>query len=290
MSYRDRKGQSPSLYDSNRRPERDQSSQSSSGAAPHGREQDEARPWHVDPAEVDRYLAEREQAIRLERPDNFQRDRQAPNPRQTNDRTSSRSPAADYSLRSSRNQPLPEPSDLQWPDLDDDQWPAVGDDPFPDSYEPSREPAPAPAPRPPRSRRRPATLRAPARSRQARTLPQVRVPRFVSSAALVSDRTSLMLLAATAFSIVVMWAVFGSRISHAGPVVALHLDAVGVPDRWGPAKSLWRLPLLATMVPLMNLVIAWAIARFDQFASRFLLATGLCLQLLVWIAAIRFLW
>ena len=67
-------------------------------------------------------------------------------------------------------------------------------------------------------------------------------------------------------------------------VLVQHLDAAGIPDRWGPPRTLWRIPLIVVGVTAMNATLAWFLARSDRFAGRFTLATALVVQLLAWIA------
>ena len=40
-------------------------------------------------------------------------------------------------------------------------------------------------------------------------------------------------------------------------VMVMHLDPAGFPNGWGTPTVLWRLPLIAGMSLLMNLVVAW---------------------------------
>jgi hypothetical protein len=68
----------------------------------------------------------------------------------------------------------------------------------------------------------------------------------------------------------------------------VHLDAAGFPDAWGVPSVLWRLPLIAGMTLLMNLVVAWFIAPIDRFAARFVIAAALGVQVIVWVAVFDF--
>ena len=99
---------------------------------------------------------------------------------------------------------------------------------------------------------------------------------------------SLAAIAANAISLAAMAAVLSSQLGELPGSLALHLDAAGLPDRWGPPKTLWRLPLLAGMTTLMNLVVAWAISPVDRFAARFVLAATLVVHLIVWVAVFDF--
>jgi hypothetical protein len=116
------------------------------------------------------------------------------------------------------------------------------------------------------------------------------MPGFLVRAELVNDPIALGLLAVSAFGLAVMAATMGSRLGSVPDTVVVHIDAAGTPDRWGPNTTLWRLPLMAAMVTLMNLVGAWFLARRDAFAGRFLVATALGVQIIAWVAVSRYLW
>ena len=99
---------------------------------------------------------------------------------------------------------------------------------------------------------------------------------------------ALALLGANAISLGAMAAVLSSQMGGLPTSLAIHLDAAGVPDRWGSPKTLWRLPLLAGMTTVMNLVVAWAISSVDRFAARFVLAAALVVHLIAWVAVFDF--
>ncbi len=99
----------------------------------------------------------------------------------------------------------------------------------------------------------------------------------------------MSLFAMSALSLVLMLLVVANRQASVPDAFIVHFNAAGVPDRWGVPSFLWRLPLMATMLTLMNLLIAWAIAPHDRFASRFALCASLVLHVVVWIALFRYL-
>ena len=146
---------------------------------------------------------------------------------------------------------------------------------------------PTPAP-PPRRTRAATTGRSRARARPVVGLPAVRLPSLVTGSDLAGDRTALAFLGAGLVSLAAMAIVLGTQLSGLAPMLALHLDAAGQPDRWGPPRVLWRLPLLAGMTTLLNLVLAWFVSRFDRFAGRFLLAAALVVHLIAWVAVFDF--
>lgn len=139
-----------------------------------------------------------------------------------------------------------------------------------------------------RSARPPATARARTQNRAGArptfALPSVRLPSGLAGSGLLGDRTALTLLGAAILSAAVMALVLSSQIPNLPPSLTLHLDAAGLGDRFGPPEVLWRLPLLAAMATLLNLVLAWFLARSDRFAARFLLAATLVVHLIAWVA------
>ncbi len=100
----------------------------------------------------------------------------------------------------------------------------------------------------------------------------------------------MLLLGIATLSGLIMAGVLAGRTGDLPGVIALRTDAVGAATRWGTPSSLWELPLLAGMVTLANVILAWWLASFDQFASRFVLAAAIVVGLLTWIPLVRFLW
>jgi len=116
------------------------------------------------------------------------------------------------------------------------------------------------------------------------------LPRFLSGAAIWSDSTALVLFAGSALSLIIMTLLVANRQNAVPPGFPVHFSASGIPDRWGVPSLLWRLPLMAAMLTLMNVLVAWTAAPHDRFASRFALCASLVIQLVVWIAVLRYLY
>ena len=199
----------------------------------------------------------------------------------------------------SRRSRADDPSDpTAWADVTE-EWAADTDQGWQD-LDAAPDPPAAPVRRPAAARRARASTggtgvagtaarrRARAETRPNLTLPTVRVPSLFANAHLVSDQTAVMLLIANVVSLGAMALVVGSQLSGLPAVLPIHLDAAGRPDRWGPARLLWRLPLLAAMTTLINLVLAWFLTPLDRFVGRFLLAASLVVQVIVWIAVFDF--
>jgi hypothetical protein len=179
-------------------------------------------------------------------------------------------------------EPPPDPLDpFAW-DLEATEATAVESAPARDDWEDEPEPPEVPV------RRVPAARRAPARSGARVRAPQVRVPSGLVDNDLTADPLSLGLLGINLASVVLMALVFATQAGKLPPTFVQHLDAAGLPDRWGSARVLWRIPLLALGVTAMNTVLAWFLARRDRFASRFVLAAALFVQIIAWIALFDF--
>ena len=122
------------------------------------------------------------------------------------------------------------------------------------------------------------------------TAPSVRIPNVFSRVELLHDQVAVALLSLAILSAALMAGVLASRIGNLPDVIALRYDATGSATRWGTPESLWELPLLAGMITLINLVLAWWLASIDRFASRFVLGTSVLVGVLAWISLVRFLW
>ncbi len=151
---------------------------------------------------------------------------------------------------------------------------------------PTEAPASVLTPRRARASTRP---RRAARPTPSVSLPTVRLPAFVARSDLLADRTALALLGAGLISAAAMAAVLNTQLAGLPDSLVIHLDAAGQPDRWGEPRVLWRLPLLAAMTTLINLVVAWLVSPLDRFAGRFLLVAALVVHLIAWVALVEFL-
>ena len=131
-----------------------------------------------------------------------------------------------------------------------------------------------------------------ARSRPRASMPAVpklAIPRSITSAALLADRTAIVLIGLSVVSLIGMAVLVSNRLPALPPEIATHVSASGVLGNMAPRSVIWRIPLLAAMLTLMNLVIGAFAARFDRFASRLVLSAGLAVQFLAWVALLRIL-
>lgn len=205
-------------------------------------------------------------------------------------------PPAGAVARREPPQEYPEQSDWDDPLVWDPPQGQSSDDPSQTDYAPL-----VPAGRSSRNRARPRAAARPDRSPPRRTARRsgpnqtdlgrrLRASRLGATGELLADQPALVLLGLAALGLAGMWAVVGLRMGALGPALELRLDAEGSPSSWGSPDTLWRLPLLATVATLMNVLVAWRAASADRFASRFMLAAALLVQVLAWLALIGLAW
>lgn len=115
------------------------------------------------------------------------------------------------------------------------------------------------------------------------------MPSAISQADLVNDAPALAMIGIGLVSLAGMAILVANRAETLGPSFATHVSASGVLKDIRGSEALWRLPLLATMLTLMNIGAAWFISPIDRFASRFLIAAAIIVQIVAWIALIRIL-
>jgi hypothetical protein len=140
-------------------------------------------------------------------------------------------------------------------------------------------------------RRQSAAARRPSRPQ----VPQIRVqrptlPRFIVRAELANDPLSLAMIAGAILGLALMAVLVANRADVLPTSFATHVSASGVLDNFAARDSIWRLPLLATMLTLMDIGIAWIVMRLDRFAGRILIGGALLMQCIAWVAVFRLLW
>ncbi|CAN0294486.1 unnamed protein product, partial [Phaeothamnion confervicola] len=106
---------------------------------------------------------------------------------------------------------------------------------------------------------------------------------------ILSDRTALAFIGIGVVSLIGMAVLVSNRISTLPAQIGTHVSASGVLEDFASRDAIWRIPLLALMLTLMNVVIGVFAARFDRFASRLVLAAALVIHFLAWIALLRIL-
>lgn len=135
-----------------------------------------------------------------------------------------------------------------------------------------------------------AAFRPAARTRPPRQPPAIAVPPFLANASFVQDRLLLGTLGVLLGSLALLAAVVGNRIGEMPPAVVLHLNAAGVADLWGTRDTLWRLPLAAAMLTVMNVIAGAFLLNLNRFVGRFLVASSVLVNVLAWIAVAMIFW
>lgn len=124
-------------------------------------------------------------------------------------------------------------------------------------------------------------------TRVPRTRPGL--PTAISQADLVNDAAALSTIGIGLAGLAGMAILVANRADTLAPTFATHVSASGTLENFEHFNNLWRLPLLTAMLTLMNIIAAWFISPLDRFASRFLLAAAVVVQLVAWVALIRLL-
>lgn len=269
--------------------------------------------FDIDPADIDRYLSGRERTQSRDggaRPSNLNHQRTTASELDRLRRTLGQSPPRGRAPRDieraaapERERPRPErPSSSRQPRMRDEVAP-------PPEREPRRAAStsayadadhfPTVAPEeelweddiPPPRRRSGAAVRRPSMPRVPQvTMHRPTLPRFIVRAELVNDPPSLAMIAAAILSLALMAVVVANRANVLPASFATHVSASGVLDNFAARESIWRLPLLTTMLTLMDIGIAWIIMRLDRFAGRILIGGALLMQCIAWVAVFRLLW
>jgi hypothetical protein len=139
---------------------------------------------------------------------------------------------------------------------------------------------------------RPGWQRSPARSggtAQRQPITRPTLPPAITQADLVNDAAALSIIGIGILSLAGMAILVANRADSLAPTFPTHVSASGVLEDFRSSNHLWRLPLLSAMLTLMNIVAAWFISPLDRFASRFLLAAAVVVQVVAWVALVRIL-
>jgi hypothetical protein len=104
---------------------------------------------------------------------------------------------------------------------------------------------------------------------------------------LMADHIASGLIAVGVMVPLLMVAFLYSQYEGIGAVVPLHWDAHGDVDSVGSRRDLWRLPLIATLILMLNTTLATVAVALDRFMARFLVAMTPAAQGIVFIALIH---
>lgn len=115
------------------------------------------------------------------------------------------------------------------------------------------------------------------------------LPTFITNTPIAKDRMALGMFGIGLLSIVLMVIVVLVRRDGLENVIFTRVNADGGPENLRNASAIWNLPLIATMVTLINAALAWFLARWGEFLPRFLGGGALCVQFIVWVAVFAYL-
>jgi hypothetical protein len=121
-------------------------------------------------------------------------------------------------------------------------------------------------------------------------LPTITLPKSVTNSPLLADMGSLVMIGLAILSVALMAFVVSDRITILGDTIPTHVSASGDPENIRTSEAIWNIPLMAGMVMLMNIGASWFISTIDRFASRFVLASGLLVHFIAWVALFKYLW
>lgn len=120
-------------------------------------------------------------------------------------------------------------------------------------------------------------------------MPSVRVPHAISEAAVLGDRTTLLLFGLGLVSLVSMAIAVSTGIDSITAMIPTHVSASGVAEDIRTRDAIWRIPLMVGMLGLMAAIASWFIAPLDRFASRVVQAGWLTTSIIAWIALLKYL-
>jgi hypothetical protein len=106
------------------------------------------------------------------------------------------------------------------------------------------------------------------------------IPPAIANADIVNDMPALVFVGLSTIGLAAMAIVVANRVDTLPPVIATHVSASGVLENFASRSTIWQVPLLTLMF----------VSPLDRFASRFLLATGVIVQFVAWVALFRILW
>jgi hypothetical protein len=104
---------------------------------------------------------------------------------------------------------------------------------------------------------------------------------------LFADRPAVgLILLGGALIAAMVWFIL-LRFDAVPQTLPLHYNATGQPDRIGTPREIFFFPLIAALVAVANLALAWSVIRFDRFAARVLLGGTCLVQTVAWVALLK---
>ncbi|MCS7178117.1 MAG: PH domain-containing protein [Anaerolineae bacterium] len=100
------------------------------------------------------------------------------------------------------------------------------------------------------------------------------------------DRPALILLAGGLGLLLVLTGFLCFRFPHLPPLLPLHFDALGIPDRLGVRGQIFFIPLIGLIVLTVNGVLGGLLYQKERLAAYLLWGSALMIQILFWIAVL----
>ena len=115
---------------------------------------------------------------------------------------------------------------------------------------------------------------------------QVSIRPEIFDLSLWSDRLALGLVGAAGIACLLLFGYTCLRFPDLAPRVALHFDATGLPDRFGPRAQVFFLPLIGLMSLGLDLVVGLPMYLRERIGAYLLWGGALVVQALAWVAAV----
>jgi hypothetical protein len=115
---------------------------------------------------------------------------------------------------------------------------------------------------------------------------QVSIRPAIFDWSLWSDRLALGLLGVTIVACLLLFGYTCLRFPGLAPRVALHFDALGNPDRFGPRVQVFLLPVIGLMSLGADVVMGLPMYLRDRIGAYLLWGGALMVQVLAWVAAV----
>jgi hypothetical protein len=115
---------------------------------------------------------------------------------------------------------------------------------------------------------------------------QVSVRPEIFDWSLWTDRLALGLVGAAVITCLLLFGYTCLRFPDLAPRVALHFDAMGTPDRFGPRSQVFLLPFIGLLSFGANIVIGLPVYLRDRVGAYLLWGGAIIVQILAWIAAV----
>lgn len=101
-----------------------------------------------------------------------------------------------------------------------------------------------------------------------------------------SDRLALGLVGAAGVACLLLFGYTCLRFPDLAPRVALHFDATGLPDRFGPRSQVFLLPIIGLMSLGADFVVGLPMYLRDRMGTYLLWGGALIVQAVAWVAAV----